>query len=165
MAQETERAFHGLVAGIEYPMFIVTTSADGERSGCLVGFMTQGSIDPARLVVMLSKKNRTYRVAERATELVVHFLHEGNRDLSVLFGEETGDEVDKFTLCRWSQVEGVRPPVLEGTRGFAAGPILDRMDAGDHVAHLIDVASARQDGEGPQLGFSMVKDMTPGHQA
>ena len=162
---DTGRAFHGLVAGIEYPMFIVTTEADGARSGCLVGFMTQGSIDPARLVVMLSKKNRTYRVAERATELVVHFLHRGNHELSVLFGEETGDEVDKFTRCRWSQVDGVGPPVLEGTRGFAAGPILDRMDAGDHVAHLIEVATARLDADRPQLGFSMVKDMTPGHEA
>lgn len=162
---DTDRAFHHLVAGIDYPMFIVTTEADGERSGCLVGFMTQGSIDPARLVVMLSKNNHTYRVAQHATELVVHFLHKGNHALSELFGEETGDEIDKFDRCAWSRVDGVGPPVLGGTRGFAAGPILARMDAGDHVAHLIEVAAARVDGDGSQLAFSMVKDMKPGHEA
>ena len=88
-----EEAFHALVAGVEYPMFIVTTAAGDERAGCLVGFATQGSIDPPRLVVMLSKANRTYEVAQRAQELVVHFLHERNRGLAALFGEETGDEL------------------------------------------------------------------------
>ena len=167
MATETDcgEAFHDLAAGIDYPMFIVTTEADGEKSGCLVGFVSQGSIDPARMVVMLSKKNHTFRVAERARELVVHFLHEGNHGLSVLFGEETGDEVDKFSRCEWSHVDGVGPPVLAGTRGYAAGPILDRMDAGDHVAHLIEVSAAAVEVEGPQLAFSMVRDMQPGHEA
>lgn len=163
--RDTGDAFHDLVAGIEYPMFIVTTESEGERSGCLVGFVTQASIHPARVMVMLSKKNHTYRVARHADELVVHFLHRGDHGLSRLFGEETGDEVDKFTQCRWSKVDGVGPPVLAGTRGFASGPILDRIDAGDHVAHLIEVRAARLDQEGEQLGFSMVRDMEPGHDA
>ncbi len=175
MAEDTDRgetdkgtgkAFHGLVGGTDYPMFIVTTEAGGERSGCLVGFVTQGSIDPARMVVMLSKNNHTYRVATRATELVVHFLHQGNKGLSELFGEETGDRIDKFARCDWARVDGVAAPVLGGTRGFAAGPILDRMDAGDHVAHLVEVRAARMDSpEAPQLAFSMVKDIQPGHEA
>lgn len=164
-ASEHEQPFHHLVAGIDYPMFIVTTEADGERSGCLVGFVTQGSINPARMVVMLSRNNHTYRVAERASELVVHFLHQGNHDLADLFGEETGDDVDKFAQCQWSHVERVGPPVLAGTRGFAAGPILDRMDGGDHVAHLVEVVAARVDGDGPQLAFSTVRDMQAGHEA
>jgi flavin reductase (DIM6/NTAB) family NADH-FMN oxidoreductase RutF len=159
-----EEAFHELVTGIDYPMFIVTTSAGDERAGCLVGFATQGSIDPPRLLVMLSKVNRSYRVTERADELVVHFLHSGNRGLAALFGEESGDDLDKFDRCAWTQVEGVGPPVLAGTRGFAAGPILGRMDAGDHVAHLIDVIAARVDCDaGGQLGFQSIKQLHPGH--
>ena len=167
MATEMDcgEAFHALVGGIDYPMFIVTTEAEGERSGCLVGFVTQGSIDPARMVVMLSKNNHTYRVAARATELVVHFLHEGNQALSELFGEETGDQTDKFSQCRWSRVDGVGAPVLDGTRGFAAGSILDRMDAGDHVAHRVEVRAARLEADVPQLAFSMVRGMHPGHEA
>lgn len=167
MTQESDHteAFHALVAGIDYPMFIVTAEAGGERSGCLVGFVSQASIDPPRMIVMVSKNNHTYRVARHAEELAVHFLHEGNHPLSALFGEETGDEIDKFERCAWSRVEGVTAPILEGTRGFAAGAVLDRMDGGDHVAHLVEVSAARFDTDGPQLAFSMVKDMTPGHEA
>jgi flavin reductase (DIM6/NTAB) family NADH-FMN oxidoreductase RutF len=158
-------AFHRLVSGIDYPMFIVTAAAGGERSGCLVGFATQASIDPPRLLVMISKANHTFGVAVEAEQLVVHFLHEGNRAVSELFGEETGDEIDKFERCEWESVEGVDPPVLVGTRGWVAGTVIERFDAGDHVGHLLQVGRARVDIDEPQLTFQMVRDMTPGHPA
>ena len=162
---DSGKALHSLVSEIDYPMFVVTAAAGGERSGCLVGFVTQGSIDPVRLVVMLSKANHTYGVALEASELVVHFLHEGNLELSRLFGEETGDQTDKFARCAWRHVAGVEAPVLVGTRGWAAGRILTRFDAGDHMGHVIDVTAAELDSEGPQLGFQMVSSMRPGHPA
>jgi flavin reductase (DIM6/NTAB) family NADH-FMN oxidoreductase RutF len=37
-------AFETIVATLDYPMFIVTTAAEGRRAGCLVGFGTQTSI-------------------------------------------------------------------------------------------------------------------------
>lgn len=164
-ADDRKEAFHRLVAGIDYPMFIVTVASAEDRDGCLVGFLTQASIRPPRLMVMLSKANRTYRVAQGASQLVVHFLHAGNRGLSELFGEQTGDSIDKFSRCQWQAVTGIDVPVLRGTRGWVAGSILDRVDCGDHVGHLIDVVGARIDEPGPQLAFQAVKDMKPGHPA
>ncbi len=72
----TESTFNSLVSDLDYPMFIVTVCADGERSGCLIGFATQASIDPSRFLVCLSHKNRTYRVAQGAELLGVHFVPE-----------------------------------------------------------------------------------------
>ena len=161
---ESSEAFQTLVSGIEYPMFIVTAAGGGERSGCFVGFATQASIDPARFLVMISKANHTCRIAEKADTLVVHFLHEGNRPLANLFGEQTGDEVDKFASCRWKNgPDGT--PILLGVRGWLAGAIVARLDAGDHIAHVVDVTDAAVDEPGPQLGFQAVKDMEPGHPA
>lgn len=160
----TEQNFHTLVADLDYPMFIVTTVGGGERSGCLVGFVTQASIDPPRLLVLLSKANHTYQVAEAADTLVVHFLHQGNHDLAALFGQQTGDEVDKFAGCTW-QAGPVGVPVVEGTRGWVAGKIVDRLDAGDHVAHLLDVNEATVEVAGSPLGFQAVRDFDPGHPA
>jgi flavin reductase (DIM6/NTAB) family NADH-FMN oxidoreductase RutF len=93
--------FNDLVGDLDYPMFIVTTAADGERAGCLVGFATQCSIDPPRFLVCISEKNRTFRLAARAAALAVHFVPEDAADLVDLFGARTGDEVDKFALCEW----------------------------------------------------------------
>ncbi len=161
----TEDSFHDLVSGTDYPMIIVTAAtASGERAGCLVGFVTQASICPARLIVMLSKANRTYQVARRADRLAVHFLHLGNHDLAALFGEQTGDNVDKFAACDWREGPAGEA-LLPGTRGWLTGTILARYDAGDHVAHLIDVTCARTDTPGPQLTFQAVTGMQPGHPA
>lgn len=160
----TTEAFEGLVSGIDYPMFIVTAAADGEQSGCLVGFSTQASIDPARLLVMLSKRNHTFAIAQRTDTLVVHFLHRDNHDLAALFGEETGDDTDKFTACDWSRGPA-GTPVLDGVRGWVAGRVVARLDAGDHVAHVLDTIEAQALAAGPSLTFQMVRDMDPGHEA
>jgi flavin reductase (DIM6/NTAB) family NADH-FMN oxidoreductase RutF len=145
-------------------MFIVTATNVGERAGCLVGYVNRASIQPPRVIVMLSKANRTYEVAQDTDRLVVHFLHHDNHDLATLFGEQTGDEVDKFAACDW-QEGPAGEALLAGTRGWVSGMILARHDAGDHVIHLIDVTNAHTDRAGRQLGSSAVIDIQPGHPA
>jgi flavin reductase (DIM6/NTAB) family NADH-FMN oxidoreductase RutF len=159
-------AFDTLVGSIDYPMLVVTTrSADGEISGCLVGFATQCSIDPAHFLVCLSKVNHTYGTAKRADLLVVHVLRDKDKDIARVFGEETGDSVDKFAATSWKPGPG-RVPVLEGVDWFA-GRIQQRFDCGDHVAHLLAVlpdGRAANAGE-QQLGYSSAHDFAAGHPA
>lgn len=157
--------FHALVSGLEYPMFIVTARSADEDDGCLVGFATQSSIDPPRLLVFVSKANRTYRVARDSSQLAVHFLHSRNMDLAELFGSATGDEIDKFSRCEWRRVEGLEPAVLSGTRGWAAGEMLSLVDGGDHMGFLLAVSAAALDDDGPPLGFQAARRLTPGHPA
>jgi flavin reductase (DIM6/NTAB) family NADH-FMN oxidoreductase RutF len=155
--------FNQLVAGIDYPMFIVTTVADRTRAGCLVGFVTQASMKEPRLLVCLSKANATFEVAARAEVLAVHFLGQSNRELAELFGEVTGDEVDKFSRCHWEEGPlGV--PVLPECKGWVAAGILERFDCGDHVAFLVEprAAEVRRPDEA-QLSFQQVRHLDPGH--
>jgi len=157
-----ESAFEVLVEKLNYPMFVVTAAAGEHRSGCLVGFISQASIDPPRFLVCLSKANRTHEVASTSETLVVHFLSAENRELASLFGEETGDEIDKFTRCEWRSTPdgGV---VLIGTRGWIEGRVLERTDVGDHVSHLLDLVEGVVDMEGNPLMFDAVREFTPGH--
>jgi flavin reductase (DIM6/NTAB) family NADH-FMN oxidoreductase RutF len=156
------KAFEQLVRGIDYPMVVVTVAAGGERDGCLVGFATQASIDPPRLLVCLSHQNRTYRFALETIHLGVHYLSEDNRDLADLFGSETGDELDKFTRCSWRDgPEGV--PLLDGTNGWVVLRVVSRHVLGDHVGFLGDVVHAACEGARPQLGFQAVREIDPGH--
>ncbi|HVT63707.1 MAG TPA: flavin reductase family protein [Mycobacteriales bacterium] len=156
--------FEKLVADLDYPMYVVTASFDGERAGCLVGFATQASIDPPRLLVLVSKANETFRIASRADVLGVHFLGADNKDLAELFGEESGDWTDKFARCDWQDGPG-GVPVLVGVRGWVAGRVLERLDAGDHVAHLLEPIDAGfADGQRP-LMLQTVTDLDAGHSA
>jgi flavin reductase (DIM6/NTAB) family NADH-FMN oxidoreductase RutF len=146
-------------------MFIVTAiGRDGERSGCLIGLATQCSIKPPRFLACISKQNRTFDVVSKADAVVVHFLGREQRPLAELFGGETGDEVDKFELCEWSEGPwGI--PVLAGVPGWFGGPVLDRLDLGDHVGLWLDPVLAEDHGGDVDLGFQAVKPIEPGHPA
>ncbi len=158
-------AFEALVADLDYPMFVVTAAADGRRAGCLVGFATQCSMAPARLLLCISKRNFTFDVAARAGVLVVHFLGREDLEVARLFGSETGDEVDKFARCRWQPGPG-GAPVLEAGRGWTAGNVLEQVPFGDHVGFVVEPFTGHVgDAGAPQLGFQAVKDLQPGHRA
>ena len=161
----TDAAFDELVSRLDYPMYVVTTAAGDERSGCLVGFATQTAIDPPRFLVCLSKNNRTHRVATGAATLVVHLLAEEQRPLAELFGGETGDTVDKFARCAWSPgPDGV--PVLDDCAGWFAGRVVGRYDLGDHTGLLLAPEAAHlPDARPALLTFDDVRDVDSGHDA
>src|SRR3982074_567379 len=91
-----KKPFSEIMASLDPALVVVTTAGADERSGCLVGFHAQSSIDPHRYCIWLSKANYTYRVALRASHLGVHFLTADDLELAELFGEFTGDTSDKF---------------------------------------------------------------------
>jgi flavin reductase (DIM6/NTAB) family NADH-FMN oxidoreductase RutF len=157
-------AFAQIVSTLDYPMVVVTAESDDGPAGCLVGFSTQCSIDPPRYFVCLSDKNRTERVASRADALAVHFLAADAVDLARLFGEQTTDETDTFSRCRWRPGPG-RAPILDDCGRWFVGAILDRRPLGDHVGFLLEPIAAHDADPGPGLMFRQVSDLDPGHQA
>jgi flavin reductase (DIM6/NTAB) family NADH-FMN oxidoreductase RutF len=161
---DVDAVFEQLVSDLDPPMYVVTAADGAERAGCLVGFATQASIDPPRLLVLVSKANETFRIASRATALGVHYLGTDNKELAALFGEESGDWTDKFEHCQWQDgPAGV--PVLVGVRGWVVGRVLERLDAGDHVAHLLEPIDAGAAISSPPLTLQQVRDLEPGHPA
>jgi flavin reductase (DIM6/NTAB) family NADH-FMN oxidoreductase RutF len=157
--------FNAVVDLFDYPMYVVTTGNGNERSGCLVGFATQASIDPVRFLVAISNKNHTFRVACAATRLVVHLISADERQLAELFGEHSGDDIDKFARCDWTPgPDGV--PVLDAAAAWFSGRIIDKRDFGDHVGFLIEPDSGEvRDSDVRVLMDSDVSDLDAGHDA
>jgi len=152
------------IGEIDYPMYVVTAAARGERAGCLVGFSTQCSIDPLRFLVCLSDKNRTYRVARDAEILGVHLIPADAQPLARLFGSETGDEVDKFAQCDWHEGPG-DVPILDDCPNWFAGRVLERVTVGDHMAYLLEPVDSGAGESGSQFDFHRAKRLEPGHEA
>jgi len=117
-----------------------------------------------RFIVCISDKNHTLRVAARAQALAVHFLPAMAIDLARLFGGETGDHVDKFSLCQWHA--GPRGlPILDQCGRWFAGSILEQRAVGDHVAFVLEPFAASNDGGTDTLAFHQAKQLSPGHEA
>src|SRR6476620_5293611 len=136
-------ALDPFTSGLDTPMYVVTAvhPRTGERSGCLVGFASQCSLDPDRFVVWISQNNHTYRVALAAERLAVHGLGHDQRGLAELFGTQTGDQVDKFSRCDWRPGPG-GVPILAGCPRRFVGTILDRAVWGNHTGFLLEPVEA-----------------------
>jgi flavin reductase (DIM6/NTAB) family NADH-FMN oxidoreductase RutF len=81
-----------------------------------------------------------------------------------VFGELTGDAVDKLSLVEWREgPEGVA--VLDRTAGWFAGRVLERVDLGDHTGIVLEpIAGELRRPVVRQLGFQSVKELDPGHE-
>ena len=153
-----------LIVSTAPAMLVVTANGPEGPAGCLVGFSTQASIRPERHLVLLSKQNRTYRVAQDSPVLVVHVLRESDHEVAEHFGGTTGDRADKFDGI--ATIEGPGgAPIIEGLDWFA-GRVLQQFDCGDHVAFLLAAhdGSALRAGEAP-LVLGDAADIEPGHSA
>jgi len=158
-----EDPFDSLMASIDPPLIVLTTSAEGQWAGCLVGFHAQSSITPHHYSVWLSKANYTYRVALRAAHFVVHFLAAEDLPLAERFGTLTGEDTDKFAGM---DVD----PDPDGVPRLTACPnwmSLDRIaildDGGDHVCLTTRMSSAHTAGDFTPLRLSGAAHLDPGH--
>ena len=148
--------------GADYPLYVATASDGVELSGCLVGFVTQSSIEPVRFVICLSKVNHTFTVALRSQGLGLHLLGSDQRELASLFGEETGDEVDKFAGLAWSTAAG-GAPLLTECAAWIDGSLIEHIDAGDHEAFVVAVVDGGPGTHGGRLMLSDASDFDAGH--
>jgi flavin reductase (DIM6/NTAB) family NADH-FMN oxidoreductase RutF len=128
--------FDGFVSQLDNSLAVVTTAADDQLAGCVVGFHTQCSIEPRRYAVWISKANLTYRVSLFATHFAVHLLAESDRSLLQLFGGTSGDRTEKFALCEWAPGPG-GVPLLGSCPTRAVLEITSRWDdGGDHACFV-----------------------------
>ncbi len=155
-------SFEHIMATLDYPMCIVTTCFENEKAGCLVGFSTQCSILPQHYLVCISKQNYTLEVAKKAQFLTLHFPSVDQIELAKLFGETTGDNIDKFSFCPW-YIGPYGAVIIKDDIDWFIGKIIQRIDLGDHVGHLLEPVSALKVSTGPKLGFQEVKKIPAGH--
>lgn len=165
VVESDDNAFGSIVALLDYPMFVVTTSSKGERAGCLVGFASQVSINPPRFLVGLSITNHTFKIACVAKYLAVHVIPAEHVALAELFGAETGDEIDKFDKCAWSSgPHGL--PILGDAAAWFSGKVLERLNLGDHVAFLLTPETGyAPDDLSDLVTFADVRNFEAGHEA
>ncbi len=162
----TSEHFDAVVAAMDSAMVVVTVAVDGERDGCLVGFHTQCSIEPARYAVWLSKANRTHELAQRSNHLAVHLLGPHDHELAELFGGQTGDDLDKFVHCDWRPGPGGVPLISRCPARFVGRIVESASGIGDHDLFVLDIVDATGGEDAPApLRLSAVVDIDPGHEA
>ncbi len=94
----------------------------------------------------------------------LHLLGEEQVDLARLFGEETGDLVDKFASVDW-RLGCTGAPLLVDTAVSMEGDILGHFSVGDHVAFLMRAVRSVAGGHRGILTHRGAPPLEPGHPA
>lgn len=161
--QDTDATLTTVMGAVDSALVVVTTVAEEEPAGCLVGFHCQASIDPERYCLWLSKANHTYRVALRAGHLAVHFLTQEDLALAAAFGTRSGEDTDKFAGLRTTPDEHGVPMLADLPRRM----LLDRLsvldDGGDHACFTTRVRAVHHGGDFTPLRLSDALHLEPGH--
>jgi flavin reductase (DIM6/NTAB) family NADH-FMN oxidoreductase RutF len=161
----SEGAFDTLMAAANPPLIVLTTAAEDEQAGCLVGFHVQSSITPRRYCVWLSKANHTYRVSLRARHFAVHFLTAGDLDLAERFGTVSGEDTDKFAGVD-ADLDQFGVPLLSALPNRMSLERISMLDDGsDHVCLTTEVRSADTAGDFVPLRVSDAAHLEPGHES
>lgn len=159
------QAFTDMMSSLDVPLIVVTASDGNERAGCLVGFHTQSSIEPARFCVWLSKANHTYRIALRATHLGIHFLTTDDLPLAEHFGTLTGDNCDKFADVEAQTGLGDVPVLAACANLLIVKRTVLVDEGGDHVCMAAEVSSAYSPGPFAPLRLSHAGHLEAGHDS
>lgn len=153
------------MASADPPLIVLTTVAEDERAGCLVGFHAQSSISPEHYCVWLSKANHTYRVGLRATHFAVHFLTEADLSVAERFGTQSGEDTDKFAGVDVDLDENGVPLLRACPNRLSLERIALLDDGSDHVCLTTRVYSADTGGSFVPLRVSGATHLDPGHES
>jgi flavin reductase (DIM6/NTAB) family NADH-FMN oxidoreductase RutF len=159
----SDDAFGTLMASADPQLIVLTTAAENEQAGCLVGFHSQSSITPEHYCVWLSKANHTYRVGLRATHFAVHFLTEADFSIAERFGTLSGEDTDKFAGMDVDLDENDVPLLTACPNRLSLERIALLDDGGDHVCLTTRVCSATASGSFVPLRVSSATHLDPGH--
>jgi flavin reductase (DIM6/NTAB) family NADH-FMN oxidoreductase RutF len=163
MVHVSDDAFGTLVASADPPLIVVTTTAEDELAGCLVGFHAQSSIAPQHYCMWLSKANHTYRVSLRASHFAVHFLTTDDLALAERFGTHSGEDTDKFADLE-VELDQHGVPLLGACPNRMSLERIALLDDGsDHVCLTTRVSSALTGGSFVPLRVSAAGHLDPGH--
>jgi flavin reductase (DIM6/NTAB) family NADH-FMN oxidoreductase RutF len=161
----SDDAFDTLMASADPPLIVLTTAAEDERAGCLVGFHVQSSITPEHYCVWLSKANHTYRVSLRAAHFAVHFLTDQDLAIAERFGTRSGEDTDKFAGLDLD-VDEFGVPLLRACPNRMSLERIAVLDVGgDHVCLTARVTSAAAREEFVPLRVSNATQLDPGHDS
>lgn len=168
-------AFGRLMASADPAMIVVTTVAENEPAGCLVGFHAQSSISAEHYCLWLSKANHTYRTGLRATHFAVHFLTEADLAVAEWFGTRTGETTDKFNSDKFAgrgadgRVTDTDEHGLPLLRDCSNRMVVERIamldDGGDHACFTTRVLSAHSEGPFAPLRLSDVAHLDAGRSS
>jgi ferric-chelate reductase [NAD(P)H] len=133
------RAFQDL----SYGLYIVTSRDEERFNGQIVNTVIQVTSDPARVAVIINKKNLTHEFILKSKSFGVSVLEE-SAPLSFFgpFGFRSGRDFDKFTKVKFREGITGCPLVTEHALSCLEAEVFEEIDLGSHTVFIGNVVNS-----------------------
>ena len=113
-------------------VYVITTRLNERINGMAAAWVTRVCEDPVLISVAICEKNYTYDLLKESRVFVVNILREGQREVAVHFGKQSGRDINKFTSISFQKGK-TGAPVLEDCLGYLECEVIFSKKLGDHT--------------------------------
>jgi flavin reductase (DIM6/NTAB) family NADH-FMN oxidoreductase RutF len=115
---------------------------DGTPAGLTVNALTSVSLEPTMILVCIDHRAESHKEIAATSSLGVSVLAAHQEALSRRFADKRLDPAARFIGVAWDPGP-LGAPWLRGALAHLEGPVVRRLDAGDHTLFLIEVQHGR----------------------
>jgi ferric-chelate reductase [NAD(P)H] len=158
-AELNRKAFENL----SYGLYIVTSRNGDRLNGQIVNTVIQVTSEPARVAVIINKKNLTHEYISQSQLFGVSVLEEA-APLAFFgpFGFRSGRDYDKLSTVQFKEGLTGCPLVTQYTLSLIEAKLVDRVDVGTHTVFIGDVVSSEVLKEGHPLTYHYYRENLKG---
>jgi len=158
-AELNRKAFENL----SYGLYIVTSRNDNRLNGQIVNTVIQVTSEPARMAVIINKKNLTHEYISKSQLFGVSVLEE-TAPLTFFgpFGFRSGRDYDKLSKVQYKEGTTGCPLVTQNTLSILEARVIEQIDVGTHTVFIGDVVDSEVLKEGKPLTYLYYRENLKG---
>ena len=160
MPQELDRR---VFRDLSYGLYIVTSRAGDRLNGQIVNTVVQVTSEPARVAVIINKKNFTHELIAQSGIFGVSVLDE-SATLAFLgpFGFRSGRDLDKLSKVQFREGITGCPLVTEHALSILEAKVIHQIDLGSHTIFVGDTINSEFLMEGRPLTYKYYQEHLKG---
>jgi ferric-chelate reductase [NAD(P)H] len=148
---------------LSYGLYIVTSRDEDRLNGQIVNTVIQVTSDPARVAVIINKKNLTHEYITKSKVFAVSVLEEtAPMKFFGPFGFRSGRDFDKLSKVQFKVGVTGCPLVTEHTLSVLEARVKDTVDLGTHTIFMGDAVGSEILKEGRPLTYRYYHEQLKG---
>lgn len=125
-----------VLRNLSYGMYIVSTSLNNIKSGCVVNTVTQITSSNPIISVSINKNNYTNEILKQSKRIAISILsNDTSKETISTFGFYSSKDIDKFT-DNYEIINDI-PIVNDNICGYLMGNVIDIIDVETHDIFLV----------------------------
>ena len=125
-------------------VFVISIDKNNKPSGMVAGWEMKCSTNPPLFAVSLSKKRNTHKLIEQSKEFVIAVPNKSLEKELLLFGSESGKDVDKFKESKIKTIKSkfIKTPLLKDATINFECKLVKKVNVGDHILFVGEVLAS-----------------------